>query len=144
MIEDDLFTSPNEKKSYFDTLKPSFPMISGFLLIVGGFITIYFSLIILTVDYNTLEQLINSPYLQQYADYITVQQLKNVYVMCGSITFAISIFSILAGLCSIKKKMYPIVIIGAILGLFTVLYVFPVVIFIIALILLIIGRKEFQ
>jgi hypothetical protein len=138
------FDYNQEKKSYFDSIKPLFPKVAGFLLILAGIVTIFFSFVLLTVDNNTLEQIINTPQLQQFAEIITVQQLKTIYTICGSTTIIIAIISILGGICAIKKRQFLVAIIGSVLGLFTILYVLPGIIYIAALLLLILSRKEFQ
>ena len=133
----------SEKQSNLDFIR-LLPTAAGFLLIISGLLAIFFSLTILMIDTSTLEQLINTTQLQQYAEYITTQQLKNIYNICGSIGFAIAIFSIFGGILAIRKKMFLVVLIAGFLGLFTLLYVLPGIITIIAIILLIVSRKEFQ
>jgi len=68
------------------------------------------------------------------------------YIIFGTIGCILSIFPILAGILSIKRKLWTITFIGAGIGLFTILtpLIISGILASIGLILIVISKKDFQ
>ena len=71
--------------------------------------------------------------------------IKELFVICGTVGFFLSVFAILGGIMSVRRQLWGLVLAGGILGLFTIGPVFiSSVLSLIAIILVAISRKEFQ
>jgi len=67
------------------------------------------------------------------------------YLIFGIIGCIISIFTVLAGILAIKRKQWPLVVIGCIICLFIFIpLIIPGILASIGLILIVISKKEFQ
>ena len=100
--------------------KPFIPLIAGMLLIISGVLAI----IVLWIPLFYNEQ----------------------YIAFGIIGCILSIFPIIAGILSIKRKLWKIAFIGASIGLFTILtpLIISGVLASIGFILIVISKKDFQ
>ena len=71
--------------------------------------------------------------------------IKDIFVICGSVSFFLSIFTILGGIMAFKKQMWGLALTGGILGLFTIGPLFvSSILSLIGIILVFISKKEFQ
>jgi hypothetical protein len=126
------------------TMKPT---IAGIILIVIAVFTIVVSVTLVTIDEYTIERIIEmSPQIQELMANanLTERDLMNIYSTCGTIGIVMSIFIILSGILALKRRLWGIALVGAIVGIATFLItIFSGVIAFIPLILLIISRKEF-
>ena len=123
--------------------RSSFPLIVGILLITSGIISIlYMGFTIFSLD--TLLGMTDMSQVYQINPAITEEQLLNMLSACFLILMVLGIFPILGGIFSLKKKMYGIVLVGGILGIFSVGPVFlSSLLCIIALILAVMSKKEY-
>jgi hypothetical protein len=121
------------------------PKIAGILLIITGFCAIIFWIQFLTLDSATIESIIDISQFQQINPSITNEQIIGFLNTCAIIGCIISFFPILGGILALKLKLWGIAITGSIIGLFSLGMLFTSsVLSFIALILLVISRKEFQ
>ena len=98
--------------------KPFIPLIAGVLLILSGFIAIAIILVLLFNEQN---------------------------LIFGIIGCIIAIFPVLAGILAIKRKQWPLVIIGCIICLFIFIpLIIPGILASIGFILIVISKKDFQ
>ena len=129
--------------------KSSKPLIAGILLIIAGSLSIIMWLLIAAIDVNFIETFI-MPELESVApEYesivLSAESIKELFVICGTVGFFLSVFSILGGIMSVRRQLWGLVLAGGILGLFTIGPIFiSTVLSLIAIILVIISRKEFQ
>lgn len=126
------------------TNKSSMPLIAGILLIISGIIAIafwiYFNLVLDTI----LTEEMMSSYKELSPD-ITIEQIQQMFTICGTIFCGLSIFPILGGILAIKKKMWGIALAGGILGLFTLGFiVVSPILSLVGIILIFISRDEFK
>ena len=100
--------------------KPFIPITAGILLILSGVLAI----IVLWIPLFSNEQ----------------------YIIFGTIGCILAIFPILAGILSIKRKLWMIAFIGSIIGLFTILtpLIESGILASIGFILIVISKKDFQ
>lgn len=133
------FLEPTKK-----TIKPT---LAGILLIVIAIFTIIISATLVTIDESTVEEIIEgNPQIQKLMSDTNLknQDLMNIYSTCGTIGIVISIFIILSGVLALKRRLWGIALVGAIIGIATFLIsIISGILAIIPLILLIISRKEF-
>jgi hypothetical protein len=121
------------------------PTIAGFLLIIAGIFAIIFWIQFLTLDAATLESIIDISQFQQIDPSITNEQIIGFLNTCSIIGCIISFFPILGGILALKLKLWGIALAGSIIGLFSLGMLFTSsALSLIALILLVISRKEFQ
>jgi len=129
--------------------KISKPLIAGILLMISGGLSILMWLLIAAIDVNFIETFI-MPELESVApEYesivLSAESIKELFVICGTVGFFLSVFSILGGIMSVRRQLWGLVLAGGILGLFTIGPIFiSTVLSLIAIILVIISRKEFQ
>ena len=126
------------------TMKPT---IAGVILIVIAVLTIVASAALVTIDESTLEDILeNNPQIREMMSDANLDEgdLINIYSTCGTIGIVISIFIILSGVLSLKRRLWGIALVGAIVGIATFLItIISGILAIIPLVLLILSRKEF-
>ena len=120
--------------------RSSIPMIAGFLLILAGVIALFSWIPFIMGD----ETLVNFAYENLNMN-LTREQIKDAFVLCGSIEIVVSIFPIIGGILSFQRKLWTVAIVCSIIGLFTIgQFVAASILSGIGLILLIISKQEFQ
>lgn len=145
----DTLTSPekdNLKYSVQPTASKSIlPTIIGFLLIIAGVLAMINWISFFLLDITTLSSYYDISQLQQVYPNITPQQFLDFLRTCAAIGLVISIFPILGGLLAIKRKMWGISVACSIIGLLSIGIFFTSSLFsLIAIVILIISKKEFQ
>jgi hypothetical protein len=124
--------------------KNQYPKIAGILLILAGILSLIFWLQFYSIDVSYIVESGILSQVQKIDSDITAEELVSVLKTCITILIIMSIFPILGGILSIKRKLFGIVIVCAIIGIFLLGLLFLSFIFsFIALILLIVSRKEF-
>jgi hypothetical protein len=129
--------------------KSSKSFIAGIFLIIAGLISILMWIGIASLDLLFIESAI-LPELQSIPVEYTLDELnsgsiKELLLICGSIGFFLSIFTILGGIMSLKKQMWKMALFGGILGILSIGPIFiSSILSIIAVILIYISREEFQ
>jgi hypothetical protein len=125
--------------------KNSYPLIAGIMLIIAGIIGIINWIQTFSLDATTLGSLFDINQIQEIYPQITYEQILGFLQTCAIIGIIISIFPIFGGILAVKKKLYYIALTGSIIGLFSIGIMFSSsVLSLIALVLLIISKKEFQ
>ena len=127
------------------TMKPT---VAGIILIVIAVFTIISSVTLVTIDESTVEGIIEmSPQIQELMSSanLTERDLMNIYSTCGTIGIVISIFILLSGILALRRRLWGIALVGAIVGIVTFfITIISGILAIIPLILLIFSRKEFN
>jgi hypothetical protein len=101
-----------------------------------------------TVDITFIESFI-LPEFQSISNEYTIGELtsnsiKELLIICGSIGFFFSIFTILGGIMSIKRQMWKMAFFGGMLGILSIGPLFLSSIFsIIGFVLIIMSKNEF-
>jgi len=144
-FENDPFKHPSNKISK--------PTIAGFLLIIAGLIAFISFLQLVIVDDLTIQSSydIFKSQFSQFNINITQDQLKQSFIMCGTIGIIIAIFSILSGILSLKRKIWgfalvagiPLAFIGLIIPSFSLFFISGILA-LIGILLIAFSRKEFQ
>jgi hypothetical protein len=120
-----------------------FPIIAGILLVFTGLVSIIGWIMFLNMDVSLLGDLLKQ--IQETVPSYTIDDLKNFISVCSSIGIVISIFPILGGILSIKKKLWGISLTSSIFGLVVIIpFIFLIFIPLISMILLIISRRYFK
>ena len=142
--------NPSEQPTSIDPYAPpvqktSMPMIAGILLLLSGLLGILNGITFITIDQSTINSIITQMQSMNLPMTITEETLRQIYMTCGATFIILSIFAILGGVVAIKRKLWGLALTGSILGLFTMgpLFSSSILAFI-ALIIIIIKRKEFQ
>ena len=139
-VIDDPFQQPSNKSSK--------PLIAGILLMIAGGLSILMWLSLAAIDVSFIETFI-MPELGLAPEYesiaLSAESIKELFVICGTVGFFLSVFAILGGIMSVRRQLWGLVLAGGILGLFTIGPVFiSSILSLIAIILVAISRKEFQ
>ena len=123
----------------------SIPTIVGIILLIAGVFSIFFWIQIFTSDITTLETFLNISQFKQIDPSITPEQIIRFLDTCAIIGCVIAVFPILGALFALKRKLWGIALTCSIIGLFSlgILFTSSGLSFI-AMILIIISRKEFQ
>jgi len=114
------------------------PMIAGILLLIAGLLGIYtwISASFFNIDPTIIEQ---------SGVEITIEQIEAILGVCTIIGIILSIFPILGGILSIKRKMWGFCIVMSIIGLFTIgPFLISSIISLIGLILIALSKNEFN
>lgn len=152
----------SEKTSEQDTMQDTFhqplnkiskPMVAGILLIIAGIISLILFIQIVMVDESTIQSVYNATQSQlaQLGTNMTQEQLKQGFVICGTIGGVMAVFSILGGVLALKRKLWGVALAASIpqgfLGLlipgFLLMFVSGILA-LMGLVLLAFSRKEFQ
>ena len=125
--------------------RSSIPMIAGIILLIAGVFSIFFWIQIFTLDVTTLESVIDISQFKQIDPSITPEKIIAFLDTCAIIGCIIAVFPILGAFFALKRKLWGIALTCSIIGLFSlgILFTSSGLSFI-AMILLIISRKEFQ
>jgi hypothetical protein len=125
--------------------KSSLPMIAGIMLILAGIFALINWIPMLYLDVETLEQLDFISRLQQEFPSITPEQALGFLKTCAIIGMIISVFPLLGGILSIKRKLFGIAVACSIIGIFSIGLLFSSsVLSLVGLLLLVISRKEYS
>jgi len=129
--------------------KISKPRIAGILMIIAGALSILMWMGLASMNVSVIETTIMPEFESISSEYgsmtFSAEYIKNLFVICGSVGFFLSIFTILGGIMSIKRQMWGLVLAGSILGLFTIGPLFASsALSLIGLILVFISKNEFQ
>jgi len=120
-------------------------MIAGILLLIAGILSILFWVQFLSLDVTTIESVIDIQQLQAIDPTLTPEKFVGFLSTCAIVGCILSIFPILGGLLSLKKKLWGISLACSIIGLFTLgIFFTSSGLSLIALILLIISKQEFH
>jgi len=138
---DDPFQQPSNKSSK--------PLITGILLIIAGGLSILMWLSLAAIDVSFIESFIMPELGSMPPEYesiaLSADMIKELFVICGTIGFFLSVFAILGGIMSLRRQLWGLVLAGGILGLFTIGPVFiSSILSLVAIILVATSRKEFQ
>jgi hypothetical protein len=121
--------------------KSNKPLIAGILLLIAGLLGIYTWV---TASFFELDPSIIESLRQSGADF-SIEQLESILSICSTIGLILSIFPILGGILSIKRKNWSLCIIMGIIGLFTI---GPLLsssfLSLIGLILIVLSKDEFR
>ncbi len=140
----------NTDVEYLQQEKPSrntssYPLIAGILLIIGGILSIVLWLPIFAMDVSLLENVVDIAQFQQIDSSFTYEDVKGFLTTCALIGIVVSIFPILGGIISIKKKLWGIVLTCSIIGLTMFIpSIIGGVLSLVAMILLIMSKTEFK
>ena len=122
--------------------KSSKPLVAGILLIIAGVLAILYWTLISTIDLSTFMELSQ---LKEFYPELTIEQIEGAFTACAIMGGIISVVTILGGILTLKRKLWAIALLGAILGLFII---GPALISsflsLIAIILIVISKAEFQ
>ena len=117
-------------------------LIAGILLILAGILAIVNWALVATSDISTFTDISQ---LQEISPEISIETIEGFLSICASIGIIISIITILSGIFTIKTKIWTLSIIGGILGLFLIgPILISSILSLIALILILLSRKEFN
>jgi magnesium-transporting ATPase (P-type) len=117
------------------------PNIAGILLIIAGILAIVSWVSVITMDFS----MIDITQLQEIDPTITEERVRELMTLCGIIMCILSVFPLLGGILSFKRKLWGIAVTGGILGLFTIGPFFASsLLSLIGLIVVVMSRKEFQ
>ena len=123
--------------------KSSLPMIAGIFLIVAGIIAIIFWMPFFSFDFATIEESIDISQFQQIDSSINAEEVLGFLRTCAIVGIIVSIFPILGGILAIRRKLFGISVACSIIGLFSFGMFISSIFSLIALVLLIITRKEY-
>lgn len=135
---DYLSTKPSKSTS-------SYPLIAGILLIIAGIISIMLWIPVITMDISLIENVVDISQFQQIDPSFTVEDIKGFMTTCAIIGMVISVFPILGGILSVKRKLWGIALAGSIIGL--TMFVPSIIggaLSLVAMIMLIYSRNEFS
>ena len=140
-VIDDPFKQPSSKNSK--------PLIAGILLLIAGGFSLIMWLSLAAIDVSFIETFIMPELGSMAPEYdsivLSAESIKELFVVCGTVGFFLSVFAILGGIMSVRRQLWGLVLAGGILGLFTIGPVFiSSILSLIAIILVAISRKEFQ
>ncbi|MCK4348930.1 MAG: hypothetical protein KAW47_09970 [Thermoplasmatales archaeon] len=129
--------------------KISKPLIAGILMIIAGALSVLMWVGLASMNVSLIETTIMPEFESISSEYgsmtFSAESIKDLFVICGSVGFFLSIFMILGGIMSIKRQMWGLALAGGILGLFTIGPLFvSSALSLIGLILVIISKNEFQ
>jgi len=137
--KDDMNFSQNIQPNKF-----SKPFIAGILLLIAGALAILNWIQLYSIDTATINSIIDTSQLSDMGTTITPESLVSFIKSCAIIGFIISIFTILGGLLSLKRKLWGIALTCSIIGIASVGILFSSsLLSLIAMILLIVSRKEY-
>ena len=120
------------------------PVIAGIFLLIAGVLGIFTWVSTAVFDISSIDPSMIEQ-LQQSGVEITLEQIQNFLSICSIIGIILSIFTLLGGVVSFKRKMWSLAIVMSIIGLFTIgPFLISSILSFIALILLALSKNEFK
>jgi len=130
-----------DKKSKEKTYKP---LLAGIFLIVAGLLSILSWMSVFAIDISILEQTVDINQFQHIDPNITIEQVKSIMSTCALIGIVLSIFPLLGGILSFKKKLWGVSLACGIIGLLNFFpIIVPGILCLVSIILLLMSKKEF-
>ena len=140
ITEDNQSGSPQQPQSNIF----SKPFIAGILLLIAGILAILQWVQFYIIDIDTISSLVDISQIQEIDPSITVETIVNTFKICSIIGIIISIFTILGGIISVKRKLWGIALTCSIIGLGSIgISGTSSLLSFIAMVLLIVSRKEY-
>lgn len=129
--------------------KISKPLVAGILMIIAGALSVLMWLGLASMNVSLIETTIVPEFESISSEYgpmtFSAESIKDLFVICGSVGFFLSIFTILGGIMAIKRQMWGLALAGGILGLFAIGPLFASsALSLIGLILVFTSKNEFQ
>ncbi len=138
------FSEPNNMEQYpfqKSLKKGSKTTIAGILLIVAGLLAIMSWISIIIIDVS----MIDTSLFQGVDPTTTAEKVKDFYTICGTIGCILSVFPILGGIVTLKRKMRGLALVGGLIGLFMIGPLFASsILSLIGLIFVGLSKEEFQ
>ena len=137
----------NDFDSMYPKKKTDSPLhlIAGILLIISGILAILFSIQLIVIDVSVLEQIVDISQFQQINPSLTIEDIKLFYSYCATAEIIFTVFAFIGGILSITKKLWGICLGFAIItSIAFIVLIIPGIFSIIALVLLILAKKEFE
>ena len=114
------------------------PVVAGILLILAGVIGIV-SWAYMLGDGSIINYVLETSKAGMNED-----QIRNAFITFGVIGIVLSVFSILGGILSIKRKKWKVIIVSSLFGLFIMgFFLLSSILCLLATILLIMSKNEF-
>ena len=127
--------APPEKK------RTSKPAIAGALTIIAGVMALVMAVTFILIDASDLEDLDRSIWTETD---LTPADLEGILEVCGAICIVFGIIAIIGGVFSLMRKHFALAIIGAVFGLLGMGYIIGAVLALVALVLIIMSKSEFE
>jgi len=125
--------------------KFSKPMIAGIILIIAGLFFIFALIPSLTIDYETIDEFReNNEQFRDQTQNMTNEEIKNDYFNNGIIGLLYAVFLLFGGVLALLKKGWLISLFCGIVGIIFSGIPIVIALCLIAFIILIFARKEFQ
>jgi hypothetical protein len=138
----------NEEKINYSknqTSKNNYLLIAGLLLIIAGLLSIILWVPMMTISTETLEMYIDISQFRSYDPTITIENVKQILTTCATIAIVISVFPILGGILTLKKKIWGVTLVCGLVGLLTFIpFVLPGILSLVSTVLIYKYKKEFK
>jgi len=136
-------TSNHDSKSSKKFSKP--PVIAGIILIIAGLFFVLALTPSLTIDNKTIDELReNDEQFRNQAQNMTNEEIKNDYFNNGIIGLLYAVFLLFGGVLALLKKGWLVSLFCGIVGIIFSGIFIVIALSLIAFIILIFARKEFQ
>ena len=100
--------------------KNQYPKIAGILLILAGILSLIFWLQFYSIDVSYIDESGILSQLKIYYPDITAEEVISIVRTIATIVIIVSIFPLLGGILSIKRKIFGIAIACSIIGIFSI------------------------
>ena len=130
------FIAPPSEK-----MKSSKPVIAGTLTIVAGALALAMAMFLIMIEASDIEELDSSIWAE--TDY-TPADLEGILETCGVISIVFGVIAIVGGVFALMRKHFAIAVTGAFFGLLGMGFIIGAVLGLVALVLIIMSRSEFE
>jgi len=116
--------------------KSALSLVGGILILISGVIGLAMGAILLSI---------NTSQLDQYGLSIVSSTLQDILRICGAILIIFGLIALMGGVFGAMRKHFALVIVGGVFGLLCVSpYMIASVLALIGIILVAVGRKDFE
>jgi len=144
-IEDEQKLEDTNNHDSKSSKKFSKPMIAGIILIIAGLFFIFALVPFLIIDSETIDEFReNDEEFRELAQNRTNEEIKSDYFNNGIIGLLIALFPLIGGVFALLKKGWLVSLFGGVVGIIFSGVLIVIVLCLIAFIILIFARKEFQ
>ena len=121
--------------------RSSKPVAAGALTIIAGVMALVMAVSFILIDASDLERLDTEIFAESE---ITPADLADILEICGAIGIVFGAIAIIGGVFALMRKHFALAIVGAVFGLLGMGYIIGAVLSLVALVLILMSRSEFE
>ncbi|MGQ9586945.1 MAG: hypothetical protein ACUVT7_00990 [Thermoplasmata archaeon] len=119
--------------------KSMVPVVGGILIVIAGVLALAMGIMYFVLDVSDIQD-----YGVTLPPEMTAEDLQDVLHVCGGVLIVFAVMAFVGGVFAIQRKHFALAIVGGIFGLLGIGFLIGSLLGLIGLILVAVGRKDFD